>query len=463
MRQWLPTASFCFSSPTTFTSSLLRPLTTAAAVGSGGNAILVPSHHLWNSKRLLSSKTNALQMPAPGSSLPLSVTSPFLSSVADTEKKVPPRRPLTIGNTANGKMKEPIRVSWMDLVGEESAPPGSRLSGGQVLAMLDMCASKASQEAADFATNRSPQSPPQERYLTCTVGVTNTMFASPILHGDLVRLDGRVIHCGDSSVGIHITFYRRSFRSHKENVAGESFFTMVTITPDLKAAHIVPAMDLTDPDDIDTHYRYLAIREASKEASKAAARRRELKNLTFQEADCTINSHKHLHVRIADTKITANRIFFSSCLNNHNTVFGGELMSWMEKHAVHCGRCFTGNRHVYCIGMHSVAFPQPVFATDWVTLEACVIYVRNTTMEVDVTLRVERKNEGKVITNKASFVLINSNDIRMKTDIPVGILLDKNTSQEELQLFLEAKERYHRSIARSVNFKKLVQSKEVSN
>lgn len=348
----------------------------------------------------------------------------------------------------------------MDLVGEDSAPPGSRISGGQVLAMLDMCAAKASQEAADFAAHRSPQ---PQHYLTCTVGVTNTMFASPILHGDLVRLDGRVIYCGDSSVGVHITFYRRSFRSHKENVAGESFFTMVTITPDLKAAPIVPAMDLTDPDDIDTHHRYLTIREASKEASKVSAHRRQLNNLTFDEVDCSINKHKHLHVRIEDTKMTANRIFFTSCLNNNNTVFGGELMSWMERHAVHCGRCFTGTRHVYCIGMHSVAFPQPVFATDWVTLEACVIYVRNTTMEVDVTLRVERKNEGKVTTNKASFVLINSNDIRMKTDIPVGILLDKDTSQEELQLFMEAKERYHRSIARSLNFKKLIQSKEKSH
>lgn len=365
--------------------------------------------------------------------------------------------PLWIGDPANGKMDKPIRVTWTDLVGLDSAPPGTRLSGGRVLAMLDMCAARASQEAATFAMRRCNYA---HQYLTCTVGVTNTMFASPILHGDLVRLDGRVIFCGASSVGIHITFHRRSFRSRKETIAGESFFTMVIITPDLKAARIVPAMELTDPLDIEMHHRYLAIREMTREAAELTEKRRALGNLKFDEVDCAINKHKPLHVRIEDTKMTANRIFFSSCLNNNNTVFGGEIMSWMERHAVHCGRCFTGNRHVYCIGMHSVAFPQPVYATDWVTLEARVIYVRNTTMEVDVTLRAERKKEGEIITNKASFVMINSNDIRMKTDIPMGILLDETTSQEELQLFMEAKDRYHRSIARSVHFKKKFQAKE---
>lgn len=352
---------------------------------------------------------------------------------------------LVIGDPAHGSM-DPIRVKWTDIVGLDSAAPGTRLGAGRILAMLDMCAARAAQAAADYATSKTGK-----RYLCCTVGVTNTMFCSPILHGDTVRLDGRVVHCGASSVGVYINFYRQSYSSRKETLAGESFFSMVTITPELKAARIVPSMRLTDPFDIDMHDRYVHIRKVTQEAQNNLAVQKQ-RQLVYTEVDCPINKNKPMHMKIEDTKIEAHRIFFSSYLNNNNTVFGGELMSWMERHAVNCGRTFTGNRHVYCIGMHSVAFPEPVFATDWVKLEAMVIYVRNTTMEVDVTLSAERQDHS-VVTNRASFVLINSNDIGINTDIPVGITLNETTSQQDLQRFMEAKERYHRSVRRFSRFK----------
>ncbi|KAG5497366.1 hypothetical protein JIQ42_03852 [Leishmania sp. Namibia] len=356
------------------------------------------------------------------------------SSVALSENR---RTGLIIGNPKQGMM-DPIHVSWTDIAGLDTTP-GARLAAGRVLAMLDLCAARASQKAVDHQTCLT-----HERYLTCTVGITNTMFSSPILHGDAVRLDGRLVHCGSSSMGIYIRFYRQSPSTRTETLAGESFFTMVAITPDLKAAKVVPATELTDSLDIELHDRYVKIREIQKEIDKSRAERLK-RTLTTEEVQCPINKQKLTHARINSTKVEANRIFFTSCINN-NTVFGGELMAWMEQHAVHCGRMFTGNRYVFTIGMHSVAFPEPVFATDWVTLEATVIYVRNTTMEVDVVLRAERKDVSTVITNRASFVLINNDDIGQKCAIPLGLELNGAT-QEELQQFMEARTRYHYSVA----------------
>ncbi|KAG5474121.1 hypothetical protein CUR178_04232 [Leishmania enriettii] len=357
------------------------------------------------------------------------------SSVALSEHR---RTGLIIGNPKQGMM-DPIHVSWTDIAGLDTTP-GARLAAGRVLAMLDLCAARASQKAVDHQTCLT-----HERYLTCTVGITNTMFSSPILHGDAVRLDGRLVHCGSSSMGIYIRFYRQSPSTRTETPAGESFFTMVAITPDLKAAKVVPATELTDPLDIELHDRYVKIREIQKEIDKSRAERLK-RTLTTEEVQCPINKQKLTYARINSTKVEANRIFFTSCMNNNNTVFGGELMAWMEQHAVHCGRMFTGNRYVFTIGMHSVAFPEPVFATDWVTLEATVIYVRNTTMEVDVVLRAERKDVSTVITNRASFVLINNDDIGQKCAIPLGLELNGAT-QEELQQFMEARTRYHYSVA----------------
>lgn len=357
---------------------------------------------------------------------------------------------LVIGDPSKG-MIAPIHVSWTDIVGRDSGS-ASRISGGPLLAMLDMCAARCSQAAADQASRKTG-----ERYLTCTVAVTNTMFALPILNGDAVRMDGRVVHCGGSSLGVYIRFFRLSPSTRMESAAGESFFTMVTITPDLKAAKIIPAMELTDPRDVALHRRYVNIRAIQKE-NEAETKERRKRTLTTDEVDCPINIAKPMRVKMGSTRTEANRIFFSACLNNNNTVFGGELMAWMEQHAVHCGRMFTGNRHMYTIGMHSVAFNEPVFATDWVTLEAYVIYVRNTTMEVDVQLRAERR-DGAIVTNRASFVLINTNDIGMKAMILSGIDLT-SASQEELQGFMEARARYHRSVKRADEYKENLSSAE---
>ncbi|KAG5490380.1 hypothetical protein JKF63_00500 [Porcisia hertigi] len=347
------------------------------------------------------------------------------------------RTSIVIGNPKQGTVA-PIHVGWTDIVGSDSTS-GARLAAGRVLAMLDMCAARASEKALRHLASLT-----DERYLTCTVGVTNTIFSSPILHGDAVRLDGRLVHCGSSSMGIYIRFYRQSPSTRNETSAGESFFTMVAITPDLKAAKVVPAIELTDPFDIDLHNRYLRIREFERENEKNRSKRLE-RPVTTEEAQCPINEGKPIHARISASRVEANRIFFTSCMNNNNTVFGGELMAWMEQHAVHCGRMFTGNRHVFTIGMHSVSFPQPVFATDWVTLEATVIYVRNTTMEVDVVLKAERR-DTTVVTNRAAFVLINNDDIGQKRAIPVGLEL-KGATQEELQHFMDARTRYQSSVA----------------
>ncbi|KAL7705544.1 hypothetical protein N2W54_005574 [Lotmaria passim] len=346
------------------------------------------------------------------------------------------RTGVLIGNPAQGKI-DPIHVSWTDIAGFDNTP-GARLAAGRVLAMLDLCAARAAQKAADQQSAGMGN-----KILTCTVGVTNTMFSSPILHGDAVRLDGRVVHCGSSSMGVYIRFFRLSPSTRTETPAGESFFTMCTITPDLKAAKVVPAMELTDSFDIEQHDRYLRIREIEKE-NAADTKERLKRTLTPAEVDCAVNQAKPIRAPFHATRVEANRIFFTSCMNNNNTVFGGELMAWMEQHAVHCGRMFTGNRNVYTLGMHSVAFPEPVFSTDWVTLEATVIYVHNTTMEIDVVLRAERQG-GAVMTNRASFVLINNDDIGQKSGIPLGLELNGAT-QEELQQFAEARVRYQRSI-----------------
>ena len=50
-----------------------------------------------------------------------------------------------------------------------------------------------------------------------------------------------------------------------------------------------------------------------------------------------VNKGKAVRVHMKDTMTKANRMFFPGHLNINNTIFGGELLRWMEMHAVHCG------------------------------------------------------------------------------------------------------------------------------
>lgn len=341
------------------------------------------------------------------------------------------RRQLVVGNSKNGT-KPVASVDWTDLVGKELWSE-NRLAAGELLAMMDLCAKRVSEV---YLSSMKP------RVSCSTVGVSTTTFYSPVLHGDVVRMHGRLIYCGSSSMGIHIRFYRRSPSTITESLTGESYFTMVAIDENLRAVKTVPAVELTDENDVSYHNGYLAARNIAAEAKKISSDLQK-KSITCSDVECTVNAAKPIRVPIASTRTSAHRIFLLYHLNNNRTIFGGELMRWMERHAVHCGRMFTGNRHISTVAMHNVEFHHPVFGTDWVTLEADIIYVHNTTMEVDVKLVVER--DGHVVTtNRASFVLINLNEIGQKTIIPKGLDLSAAT-EEELLRFAEAKERYRRS------------------
>jgi acyl-coenzyme A thioesterase PaaI-like protein len=64
------------------------------------------------------------------------------------------------------------------------------------------------------------------------------------------------------------------------------------------------------------------------------------------------------------SKVNVKRIFFPKNLNYHNTVFGGDILLWMDRVATQCARQFTRNRHVFTKHMQRVFFKQPILITD---------------------------------------------------------------------------------------------------
>ncbi len=330
------------------------------------------------------------------------------------------------------------RVVLRDIIGSCSAGSHQRVVAGEVLGLMDICAART---AMLHCTGKMTFGGSMT-HSVCTVGVENATFSAPMLHGDMVEVVGTPVSCGTSSTGIHVAVRRAPYNKRGACEVASAFFTMVAIDRTLKAAKIVPAVEV--PVEMhDLHKEYTWIRSGQKAVRDRCAALRSQESLSPVELDDPVNRDKPQHVSIASTTSMANRLFMSRHLNLNNTIFGGELLRWMEMHAAHCGRMFTKNLHVYSLGMHSVSFDNPVLATDWVSLDANVIYVRNTTLEVDVCLTVDRA-EGTTLTNRASFVLVNTDELGRISQVDTGLDLSV-ASRTELTDYAIARMRHEES------------------
>jgi acyl-CoA hydrolase len=167
----------------------------------------------------------------------------------------------------------------------------------------------------------------------------------------------------------------------------------------------------------------------------------------FVPPTCSENTEKFCPaVSMKDSTLEAHRFFLQGFQNMHSTIFGGEILKWMEKHAVYCGRRFACNTEVFTLAMHSVQFHEPIFYTDAVSLRTRVVNVRNTTLEVDVEVFVDRADGRHLTSNCASFVLVSLSNFGKPR--PINIELDmNNASLEEWIAHLNAMKRYKRHAA----------------
>lgn len=345
------------------------------------------------------------------------------------------------GNTARGvRAANDSLCTASDIVGMSTGGTDipHRLLAGEILGMMDIVAGRTAMCHATGQRVRTAES----KGSVATIAIDNTVFKLPLLHGDSVTVVGTPVHVGQSSIVIHVQASRLQFPTRVMQRVAESFFVMVAIDQQLHASATVPALELTDAAHIALQEKYDANRRLGRQLSDEMARLQATPP-SAAEVNNEVNSAKKVHVRFEETKTTADRLFFPGHLNINKTIFGGSIVSWMEKHAVQCGRMFTGNKHVSTVGMHNVQFKNPIFLTDWVKLEAHVTYVHNTTLEVDVVIHVERGN-APVFTNKASFVLVNLDELGQRRLIQAGLDLS-DASPEWRVKYAMAKCRYEHS------------------
>ncbi|KFZ38519.1 cytochrome C oxidase subunit II [Shewanella mangrovi] len=83
---------------------------------------------------------------------------------------------------------------------------------------------------------------------------------------------------------------------------------------------------------------------------------------------------------------------FPAILNNHNTLFGGEALAWMDETAFIAATRFC-RKPTVTVSSDKIDFKKPIPAGTMAELIARVIYVGNTSMKVEVNIYVEDMNQ----------------------------------------------------------------------
>ena len=112
--------------------------------------------------------------------------------------------------------------------------------------------------------------------------------------------------------------------------------------------------------------------------------------------------------RIAAAKTHVVKAVFPFTTNHHETLFGGQALSWMDETAFIAATRFS-RKSIVTVASDKVDFKHPIPEGTVVELVAEVIHVGNTSVQVEVNIFVEsmyRDGVEKAITGVFSFVAI---------------------------------------------------------
>ncbi|KAG6595911.1 ATP-binding Cassette (ABC) superfamily [Phytophthora cinnamomi] len=297
------------------------------------------------------------------------------------------------------------RLAYADIIGEESLS-GKLISAGPVLERLDIFGAAVAENVACKGI--------------ATISVDRVDFKSQIAHGDLVRLEGEVIYTGRSSLAVQITGYRHDIEAGKFIHTLSAIMTCVALDENMRPSPGLPK--LLDP--LDTEYEVDRLPHVSVDMLK------------------TYDYGRSLEVPIPDTLIEVQNSFLPKHLNRNNTIFGGEVLTWMDKVALYCARNFTKNQNMVTVSMNRIFFKLPITMDDIVTMHARVSSARRHHLEVEVEVFVGRIGSKERRKSHTGYFTVANLDrsYRMK-QISTGLKVDEN-DQESMRTLLKAQHRW---------------------
>lgn len=147
--------------------------------------------------------------------------------------------------------------------------------------------------------------------------------------------------------------------------------------------------------------------------------------------------------RTSDSRVTLNQFMSPAHANALGNVHGGEIVKIADEAAAICAMRHA-QRPCVTVAIDSVSFHSPVHVGELLSLQATLIYVGRTSMEIRVDVHAENPISGALThTNSAHFVFVALDEKGAATPVPE---LELVTDEERAQ-FAAAKARQASRVA----------------
>jgi acyl-CoA hydrolase len=263
---------------------------------------------------------------------------------------------------------------------------------------------------------------------------------------DLVRVTGQIVSTGSSSMTVEVIAEKEDCMRRAFVTAFSSLVTMVVIDADTlrSVPGSVPQLEMQTAREMQKKEQVEKRKQVFKEWQKLTKERLDT-SITAKDINEEMpnQSKRREYLTIPETQVTVRKQAMPRYLNHNQTIFGGDILIWMEKLATYTAKRFTGNNHVMTLTMNRVAFKHPILVQDVLHMEASVLYVRKYVLEVEIKCFVDSPNTklGLIPSHTGYFTVMSLDSVGFKREIMVGIKLDDN-DKESIERYLQAKERF---------------------
>ena len=318
------------------------------------------------------------------------------------------------------------RLYLAEIVGEESLQ-GHRMQAGAILDLMDVLAGRIAFRHSGSAV--------------VTLSFDRVDLPYPILHQDLVRLEGQLVAVGNSSMIVHVQVYRQDLLSREFVPAQGSFVTMVAVDARHRPNRNIPGLLYENPKEEKIRDEVEQRKEATRRWMQVQEAVDGAEGLRIADIEEQTNREKQEYLTPAQTRIEVRRQFLMRHENKSGAIFGGDILLWMDRVATHTARHFTRNRNMVTLAMNRIFFKQPIFSRDLVNVKSRVVYVRRYTLEVEISVSLQRADGEIVPSHSGYFTVLNYDEAGFKRPIVTGLRLE-DRDQEGLKAYRKAKERH---------------------